>query len=69
MLILGSSRLLAGLLLVLFSVLVLVLVPARARVALLALSCVTCKRLVSLQGPVPILLVPLGVEDDLAEEE
>ena len=55
--------------LVMLSVLVLVLLPAGAREVLFGLSCATCNRLVSLQGPGPTLLIPLGVDDDLADEE
>lgn len=55
--------------LVMLSVLVLVLLPVGAREVPFELSCVTCSRLVSLQGPGPTLLIPLGVDDDLADEE
>lgn len=51
------------------SVLVLVLLPVGAREVPFELSCVACSRLVSLQGPGPTLLIPLGVDDDLADEE
>lgn len=55
--------------LAMLSVLVLVLLPVGAREVLLGLSCATCNRLVSLQGPGPTLLIPLGVDDDLADDE
>lgn len=54
--------------LVMLSVLVLVILPA-GRVVLFELSFATCSRLVSLQGLGPTLLIPLGVDDDLADEE
>lgn len=54
---------------VILSVLVLVLLPVGTLEALLGLSCATCNRFVSLHGPGPTLLIPLGVDDDLAEDE